>query len=103
MYLRADAGHESYQERGGNDWASSLRAKVSRLEQELEALANEVSRWWSAPEADNSPADLQEGARLHDAIEARLVALEAARQQLATAGYGATGAEEERTVLAQWW
>jgi hypothetical protein len=60
--------------------APALTAEVARLERELAALAAAFDRLW---EDETEPLDLAAGARLHDAIAARLAKLEAVRTALA--------------------
>jgi hypothetical protein len=63
----------------------ALQAEVTRLERDLESLAAIFDRLWYASPGDETPPDLQAGARLHHEIVARLVQLEAARAALAHA------------------
>jgi hypothetical protein len=60
----------------------AVTAEVARLERELAALAAAFDRWWFAPPGDAAASDLQEGARLHEEIVARLAELEAVRAAL---------------------
>lgn len=65
---------------GGTEDQTPVAAAVRRCWDALaalEALAQEVDRWWYAPDADGGSFDLAEGVRLHRAVETHLGQLEA--------------------------